>query len=83
MASKRAQTDKVPDAEPVNLPEEKPAKDNANTGIDDRAPRAFRVTELAGPRLAGRRVKPDDKVQLTEAEARSYLAMGTHEEIDG
>lgn len=35
------------------------------------------VTELAGPRVAGRACMPNDTIELTEAEARLELIAGT------
>lgn len=38
--------------------------------------KTYEVTEKAGPRVAGRRVKPGDAIRLTALEARSELLMG-------
>ena len=38
--------------------------------------KTYEVTETAGPKVAGRRVKPGDAIKLTALEARSELLMG-------
>jgi hypothetical protein len=40
---------------------------------------AFTVTKVAGPRVAGKRVKAGETIRLTEDEARSELVFGTIE----
>jgi hypothetical protein len=42
----------------------------------------YLVTELAGPRIAGKRAKKGEKIALTAAEARCELAMGTIKDPD-
>lgn len=61
----------VPDAEPVNLPVAEAAKDDGQT--------KYLVTEKAGPRVAGQRVKLGDQITLSEDEARGEVIMGTIE----
>ena len=39
--------------------------------------KTYTVTDKAGPRVAGKRVKAGDKITLTEAEALSELIFGT------
>jgi len=44
--------------------------------MSDNKPKDYVVTELAGPRVNGRRVDAGDKIKLTPAEAQGYLVSG-------
>ena len=74
----------IPQAEPVALPVEaetgpagEPAAAVAGSGMRSSETNKWRVTELAGPRVAGRRVKAGDVLDLTDEEALVEETMGT------
>ena len=85
MSSKRpSSSPETPAAEPVNLPVAaktnpagEPAAAVAGSGPRPSETNKWRVTELAGPRVAGRRVKAGDVLDLTDEEALFEETMGT------
>lgn len=79
MAKRPTETSQT-DADPQDTPaaaEKTREPREPKTSADGRS--AFTVTEAAGPRVAGKRVKAGETIRLTEDEARSELVFGTIE----
>ncbi|RLQ88915.1 hypothetical protein [Notoacmeibacter ruber] len=58
-----------------------PTEVSPETETEPDEKKAYRVTETAPPRVAGRRVKAGDTVQLTPAEALSEELQGSVEAV--
>ncbi|EAU40158.1 hypothetical protein FP2506_11397 [Fulvimarina pelagi HTCC2506] len=63
-------------AVPVPASGEGEAADAKSAPASEDGREVYEVTERAGPKVAGRRVKAGDTLRLTEAEARSDLLTG-------